>query len=60
MQNIFDESSLGLWNNKVEFLFEGEFKRQEGETYLDQHHFIRYVASDGCAENFCWKHYKDK
>ena len=25
---------LGRWNNKVEFLFEGEYKRQEGETVL--------------------------
>ena len=29
----------------LEFLFEGDYKRQEGENYLDQHHFIRYVAS---------------
>ena len=57
-ENSFtDAATLGRWNNKVEFLFEGEYKRQEGETYLDQHHFIRYVASDGCSERFCLKHY---
>ena len=28
----------------LEFLFEGDYKRQQGENYLDQHHFIRYVA----------------
>jgi hypothetical protein len=28
----------------LEFLFEGDYKRQQGEDYLDQHHFIRYVA----------------
>ncbi len=57
-ENSFtDAATLGRWNNKIEFLFEGEYKRQEGETYLDQHHFIRYVASDGCGENFCWKEY---
>jgi hypothetical protein len=57
-ENAFsDAATLGRWNNKVEFLFEGEYKRQEGETYLDQHHFIRYVGSDGCTEKFCWKHY---
>ena len=27
----------------LEFLFEADFKRQEGVDYLDQHHFIRYV-----------------
>ena len=52
-----DAATIGKWNNKIEFLFQGEYKRQQGETYLDQHHFIRYVGSDGCGENFCWKHY---
>jgi hypothetical protein len=28
----------------LEFLFEAHIKRQEGVNYLDQHHFIRYVA----------------
>tara|TARA_R110001583_G_scaffold97083_1_gene241792 strand:+ start:258 stop:1355 length:1098 start_codon:yes stop_codon:yes gene_type:complete len=57
-ENSFsDAATLGRWNNKIEFLFEGEYKRQEGETYLDQHHFIRYVGTDGCTEKFCWKHY---
>ena len=52
-----DAATIGKWNNKIEFLFQGEYKIQQGETYLDQHHFIRYVGSDGCGENFCWKHY---
>ena len=57
-ENSFsDAATLGRWSNKIEFLFEGEYKRQEGETYLDQHHFIRYVGSDGCSDRFCWKHY---
>ena len=57
-ENAFsDAATLGRWNNKVEFLFQGEYKRQQGETYLDQHHFIRYVGTDGCTEKFCWKHY---
>ena len=57
-ENSFtDAATLGKWNNKIEFLFEGEYKRQEGEIYLDQHHFIRYVGDDGCGEKFCWKHY---
>ena len=24
---------------------------------MDQHHFVRYVASDGCTQNFCWREY---
>tara|TARA_R110000796_G_scaffold116703_1_gene229323 strand:+ start:107 stop:1213 length:1107 start_codon:yes stop_codon:yes gene_type:complete len=57
-ENSFsDAATLGLWKNKIEFLFQGEYKRQQGETYLDQHHFVRYVGSDGCGEKFCWKHY---
>jgi len=28
----------------LEFLFETDIKRQEGVDYIDQHHFIRYVA----------------
>ena len=27
----------------LEFLFEVDYKRQEGDNYIDQHHFIRYV-----------------
>tara|TARA_B110000977_G_scaffold1722_1_gene2444 strand:- start:415 stop:1506 length:1092 start_codon:yes stop_codon:yes gene_type:complete len=52
-----DKATIGRWDNKVEFLFQGEYKRQQGETYLDQHHFVRYVGTDGCTEKFCWKHY---
>ena len=52
-----DAATIGRWKNKVEFLFQGEYKRQQGETYLDQHHFVRYVGTDGCTEKFCWKHY---
>jgi hypothetical protein len=57
-ENSFtDAATLGRWNNKIEFLFQGEYKRQQGENYLDQHHFIRYVGDDGCENKFCWKHY---
>jgi hypothetical protein len=52
-----DAATIGRWNNKIEFLFQGEYKRQQGETYLDQHHFIRYVGSDGCTEKLCFKHF---
>jgi|TARA_R110000796_G_scaffold203239_1_gene319568 hypothetical protein len=57
-ENAFsDAATLGRWDNKIEFLFQGEYKRQQGQTYLDQHHFIRYVGTDRCTEKFCWKHY---
>jgi hypothetical protein len=57
-ENSFtDAATLGKWNNKIEFLFQGEYKRQQSETYLDQHHFIRYVGTDECTKKFCWKHY---
>ena len=39
-ENSFtDAATLGRWNNKIEFLFQGEYKRQQGETFLDQHHY---------------------
>ena len=39
-----DAATVGLWTNKVEFLFQHEYKRQEGQEYFDYHHMIRYVA----------------
>ena len=27
-----------------EFLFEVDYKRQQGDAYIDQHHFLRYLA----------------
>ena len=41
-----DAATIGRWENQFEFLFEAEYKRQQGETYFDQHHFIRYVADE--------------
>ena len=40
-----DAATLGKVSG-LEFLFEADFKRQEGVNYLDQHHFIRYVADN--------------
>jgi len=45
-----DGATEGIWSNEIEFLFQGEFKRQEGETYFDQHHMIRYVSDDWMAK----------
>ncbi len=33
-----------------EFLFEGDLRRVQGKSYLDQHHFLRYVADDWIAK----------
>ena len=38
-----DASTIGKVSG-FEFLFEADYKRQEGENYLDQHHFLRYIA----------------
>tara|TARA_R110001592_G_scaffold76004_10_gene229759 strand:+ start:3089 stop:4132 length:1044 start_codon:yes stop_codon:yes gene_type:complete len=37
-----DGASLGKVSG-LEFLFEANYRRQRGENYLDQHHFIRFV-----------------
>ena len=36
-----DAASVGL--SPFEYLFQANYKRQEGVEYLDQHHFVRYV-----------------
>jgi hypothetical protein len=41
--NYSDAATVGKLRG-VEYLFEMDFKRQEGNEYLDQHHFIRYVS----------------
>jgi len=41
--NYSDAATVGKLKG-LEYLFEMDFKRQEGEEYLDQHHFIRYVS----------------
>ena len=39
-----DGASIGKVSG-LEFLFEANYTRQQGKEYLDQHHFIRYVAN---------------
>ena len=41
--NYSDAATVGKLRG-VEYLLEMDFKRQEGNEYLDQHHFIRYVS----------------
>ena len=42
-QSWSDAATIGKVSG-LEFLFELDYKRQEGVNYLDQNHFIRYVA----------------
>ena len=43
-ENSFSDASTIGKISGFEFLFEADYKRQEGENYLDQHHFLRYIA----------------
>ena len=43
-ENSFSDAATMGKITGFEFLFEGEYKRQQGLTFFDQHHFIRYVA----------------
>ena len=43
-----DAATVGL--SPFEYLFEVDYKRQEGVEYLDQQHFIRYVKSKWLAK----------
>ena len=38
-----DAATIGKVSG-FEFLFDLDYKRQEGENYLDHHHFVRYVG----------------
>lgn len=40
-----DAATLGKVSG-FEFLFEADYKRQQGNNFLDQNHFLRYVAND--------------
>ena len=51
--NTFYDGTEASWSDAatigkvsgLEFLFEADIKRQEGVNYIDQHHFLRYVAN---------------
>jgi len=43
-QSWSDAANIGKVSG-LEFLFETDIKRQEGVKYIDQNHFIRYVAN---------------
>ena len=44
LENSFSDAATIGKVSGFEFLFELDYKRQEGENYLDQHHFLRYIA----------------
>ena len=50
--NYSDAAVVGK-SRGVEYLFEVDYKRQEGKDYMDQHHFIRYSSDDGCPDELC-------
>jgi len=50
--NYSDAAVVGK-SRGVEYLFEVDYKRQEGQDYMDQHHFIRYSSDDGCPSELC-------
>ena len=40
-----DAATIGRYKG-FEFLFEGDWRRQQGINYLDQNHFLRYVSKN--------------
>jgi len=48
-ESFSDNATLGKIKG-FEFLFETDYRRIQGEKYLDQHHFLRYVANDWVAK----------
>jgi hypothetical protein len=50
--NYSDAATVGKVKG-VEYLFEIDYKRQEGESYLDQHHFVRFSSDEGCPDELC-------
>ena len=40
-----DAATIGRYKG-FEFLFEGDWRRQQGVNYLDQNHFLRYVSKN--------------
>ena len=45
-ENSFSDAATIGKIKGFEFLFEIDYKRQQGENYLDQQHFLRYVADN--------------
>jgi len=43
-ENTFSDAATVGKVKGFEFLFEADYRRIQGENYLDQHHFLRYVS----------------
>jgi hypothetical protein len=50
--NYSDAATVGKVRG-IEYLFEIDYKRQEGVDYMDQHHFIRFSSDEGCEDELC-------
>ena len=62
-ENSFSDAATIGKVKGFEFLFEVDYKRQEGIEYLDQHHFLRYVSecgNDKCTKPLCIKNFTAK
>ena len=57
--NYSDAATVGKVKG-VEYLFEMDYKRQEGVDYVDQHHFIRYSSDDNCDDPLCVNYFAFK
>ena len=44
LENSFSDAATIGKVKGFEFLFEADYRRVQGENYLDQHHFLRYVS----------------
>ena len=49
-ENSFSDAATIGKVKGLEFLFEADYKRQQGTNYIDQNHFLRYVAEDWIAK----------
>ena len=49
-ESNYSDAATVSKRNGTEFLFQVDYRRQEGIEYLDQHHFVRYVANDWIAK----------
>ena len=62
-ENTFSDAATVGKVKGFEFLFEADYRRVQGENYLDQHHFLRYVSECGdaqCTKSVCVKNFTTK
>ena len=62
-ENTFSDAATIGKVKGFEFLFEADYRRIQGENYLDQHHFLRYVSEcgdDQCTNPICVKNFTTK